>query len=453
MCGLVGMAGFIGEPQKKMMKKLLLLDQFRGEHSTGVMCVGLNAKDGVEESIIVEKEIGCPNNLWQFRSSELFDPRGMVKKPTRILMGHNRFATVGGITKETAHPFEIGNVIGAHNGTIESADQMDLNGFFDFEVDSQMLFQHISDRGIDDAWAQLGDRSAAALTWYDKETKKLNFIRNYHRPLHFATSTATGTLFWASEAWMLEVAASSAKIKLSGKPVSLDVHTLFSVVVDDSKVNNHEERKVAKKKVVPVKTLPGFRPQGGTKIAQQANWSEGSTQSPKSSRGVELYVDGIGSSATHGNFVSAVDGEGNIYHICYPEGIKYQSIADNMVDNYAVLTTVTRTRTRKNGVQCIFIDNVDELYMDNVDRPKDKSNIVDIKNFQVAEEGTVKTYQSRVMSREEYESSLAIRKGCRCCGDPVTWDEREEIEWLTPNKVACVRCKTDEAMIQIAINN
>ena len=59
---------------------------------------------------------------------------------------HTRHATAGAVTKENAHPFEIGNIMGAHNGVISNFTW--LNKTYPdrkFEVDSQHLIAHIDE--------------------------------------------------------------------------------------------------------------------------------------------------------------------------------------------------------------------------------------------------------------------------------------------------------------------
>ena len=46
-------------------------------------------------------------------------------------------------------------------------------------------------------------KGAWALTWWDKVSSSLNFLRNKERTLYFCYADNNSVLFWASEYWML----------------------------------------------------------------------------------------------------------------------------------------------------------------------------------------------------------------------------------------------------------
>jgi hypothetical protein len=57
---------------------------------------------------------------------------------------HSRFATQGTITVRNSHPFEIGHLIGAHNGVLANSQQLDRM-FGPKEVDSEHIFHRIAE--------------------------------------------------------------------------------------------------------------------------------------------------------------------------------------------------------------------------------------------------------------------------------------------------------------------
>jgi hypothetical protein len=60
-------------------------------------------------------------------------------------MAHTRWGTTGAHTVANAHPFEIGDLIGAHNGVLYNHAALNALYKRNFEVDSQHIFQHIVD--------------------------------------------------------------------------------------------------------------------------------------------------------------------------------------------------------------------------------------------------------------------------------------------------------------------
>lgn len=199
MCGLVGAAGDLTGKEERAFKTLLILDVLRGEHSTGIAAVFKN-----KEAPQVVKSVGTPFDLFYDKRCE-----DVFRKPNRVLIGHNRYATQGAVNRRNAHPFEFENVIGAHNGTLTSRWQLDDNK--DFDVDSQSLYNHVSRNGIKDAIEKI--QGAYALTWWDKEHQTINFLRNRERPLFMCHSEDGKCMFWASEKWMLSVALSRNDVK------------------------------------------------------------------------------------------------------------------------------------------------------------------------------------------------------------------------------------------------
>ena len=190
MCGLVGVAGNLNNEAMKVFHQLLVVDQLRGQHSTGIAHV-TNWNDEVE----VVKAIGTPDVLMDTGNYEK-----VTKRFGKCIIGHNRFATQGKVSKANAHPFDFDGVVGAHNGTLR--DYAKLPGYGKFDVDSEVLYHAINEWGIDKAIANIA--GAYCLTFFDKNAKTLNFLRNSERPLYIAEFNKGETIAWASEELMLE---------------------------------------------------------------------------------------------------------------------------------------------------------------------------------------------------------------------------------------------------------
>lgn len=224
MCGLVGVAGALGTKEERAFKTLLRLDTLRGEDSTGVAVMSNTG------AVTVSKDVG---NAFTFLNTK--KGKSAFYGWNKVYMGHNRYATKGAVNAENAHPFEFGDIVGAHNGTLKSHHTF-LDGS-KFKVDSQALYYHMSEEDVADTWKKLN--GAAALVWIDKKTKTVNFLRNKERELYFAFSSDGKHFFWASEFWMLIVACSKEGIDI-GKPVMFAENVHYSLNPETMEIKKEE---------------------------------------------------------------------------------------------------------------------------------------------------------------------------------------------------------------------
>lgn len=228
MCGLVGVAGDIGIQERKAFRNLLILDQFRGRHSTGIAVIDHDVKNNTVNHDIF-KAVGAPENLFNKYDKDFKD--GVFDFDCVALIGHNRHATQGEVNEEGAHPFEFKDVIGCHNGTVHQYSLSDFYGYKDFQIDSQIIFSELNEnKNIANVWSKAD--GAMALVWWDYSDMKLKMIRNKERPLHYVFSEDNKTVFWASEVWMLTVALNQNGIKFDkAKIESVPVNKLHSFEV------------------------------------------------------------------------------------------------------------------------------------------------------------------------------------------------------------------------------
>ena len=252
MCGIVGAAGQLNQKHERAFKTMLILDSLRGIDSTGVLVVH---RDG---SCDLPKAVGNPFYLLESRvlakAMEGFHS---------ILLGHNRYATQGKVNIRNAHPFEFDTVVGVHNGTLKN--KYALEDGHKFDVDSEAFYNHIDKHGVEDAVHKLD--GAWAIVWYNKDEGTLNMLRNSERPLYVSV-TKEGQLFWASEAWMIEVALNREQIEFSD-PELIPVDTWHKIQV-------FNDGTLGKPHVVPLASR--FRPP-----VQTGHWVNGSyfpTQTP-----------------------------------------------------------------------------------------------------------------------------------------------------------------------------
>lgn len=226
MCGICGVVGKIGVKEENAFKIMLQLDVLRGKDSTGMFAVTSNG------DVMSAKEAWLPQDFLESRGA-----KEIFKKSLKVLVGHNRYATVGSVNKANAHPFEFDNIIGVHNGTTTKSMFYQHDKF---TVDSEALFWHIENKGIEDAWKNI--TGAASIVYYNSIDKSLNLARNKERPMEMAISKDKNTLFFASESWMITVACAKAGIELSDEGGSTDLNTLYTIKPfgKDGKINKKE---------------------------------------------------------------------------------------------------------------------------------------------------------------------------------------------------------------------
>lgn len=220
MCGIVGIAAnSIDVSKEKFFQHLLMLDTQRGPHSTGVVSVGNHYTNN---EVRWTKTVGTPWDLFECKEF-----KEMFKKVHKVLIGHNRWATKGAINSKNAHPFQHKHIVGVHNGTLVNQSLLDKSHKFD--VDSDNLFYHLSENCIDTTISKV--HGAYALVWFDENTKTLNILRNNERPLYLATFVDNTGIAWASEEWMLMIAAMKCGLKLN-KATEVPTHLLHQWKVD-----------------------------------------------------------------------------------------------------------------------------------------------------------------------------------------------------------------------------
>lgn len=217
MCGLVGVAGQIGRDEEGLFKDLLVMDTIRGYHSTGMAVI--DSCRTPEGASLFKLPMAGP----EFVRHDMFSK--LIPYTSAALIGHNRAATVGAINAHNAHPFQAGNIIGAHNGTLPHAARRQLNNHQDYTTDSEALFHNIHRDGAELVLGSIW--GAWALTYWDFEADRLMMIRNDERPLWYAFSKDRSTVVWASEYMMLYAASERHYMDIE-QAEEVPVNTLLS---------------------------------------------------------------------------------------------------------------------------------------------------------------------------------------------------------------------------------
>lgn len=190
MCGIVGIAGNMNASHRDAFKDMLMVCQVRGRDSTGAFKVG-----GGNKAVVV-KRVGTPEILLD---SMAFD-RNIDTNDAKVLVGHCRAKTVGEASVANAHPFSHNGLTGVHNGTLRWIYGKERKE--DFGTDSEWLYWHASEYGMEETISDLDADDAWALVWWNEKDNTLNFLRNDKRPLWFTYSKDMKVMLWASEIWM-----------------------------------------------------------------------------------------------------------------------------------------------------------------------------------------------------------------------------------------------------------
>lgn len=269
MCGLIG---FISNKNYGFYKKhedtfsqLLFVDQLRGEDSTGVVYVEDTGDFGILKEASPAAWVG--DTIIQDDMLKRSLQRG------KALLGHNRKATIGKVTDDTAHPFVIDNTFTIqHNGTLTNHKSL-----ADTTVDSEAfgihLKAHLNDGFDKEKFEEAMGKvyGAYAVVCYNQENHTVYIMRNDQRPLSYA-ETPDGIYYaseWAMLAWILgRNGYDVSKCNLT----SLKAHTLLTIPLETCKIS--EEEFTPKKPVVVHYTKPA-KTVGGTVVRMVATVTHG----------------------------------------------------------------------------------------------------------------------------------------------------------------------------------
>lgn len=194
MCGLVGCAGIIVKKEVDTFNNLLVFSSVRGPHSTGAAIIT------EDYNINLIKKVGNP---YELLDSKLYDT-AISSVCKRVLLGHNRWATVGAVNSRNAHPFAFETIVGVHNGTLTPSSKSAMHNHKLYETDSEAIYSNIQHEGIKKTVEKLN--GAYALVWFNKETNEIYMLRNKERTLFYAFNDKKDVLYWCSEPGILEAA-------------------------------------------------------------------------------------------------------------------------------------------------------------------------------------------------------------------------------------------------------
>lgn len=219
MCGLFGQVGpGIQVADLIFLKSLAWVSALRGTDGTGILQAGAyrthykNLKK-FNNYFLEKGQHDISYFTWYHEHHKEGNRKVFGDISDNLYAGHVRAATLGNVSDNNAHPFELENLIGMHNGTLVDSKYMDRSWE---KTDSELMFEDMNIRGIVPVLRDLDDKSAYSVVIWDKSDLTINFATNGKRPLKFAINKRRNVLYWASETWMLTGCAARHGIELAG---------------------------------------------------------------------------------------------------------------------------------------------------------------------------------------------------------------------------------------------
>jgi hypothetical protein len=317
MCGITGMAGGgILAVDLKVLEELTRVSTLRGTDATGIF-QGRFSKS-VKETYLIEKAPWEANHFFGYHNSSQGNKLLLNSSADNVFIGHVRDATRGALDETNCQPFQFGNVIGVHNGTLKDWKYQDNTK--DGLSDSYLLYEDIAVRGVKAVVEELDPDSAYTLVFFDMNKKKLCFVRSGHRPLYAAKHSNRAVFYWASEMEMLEWVLKRHHIDYE-EPVTFKPHriywvdpnsvktgTSFTFMVDDYEpqvsIGSKKKMKEKKNQQRPnfiAQQIPTIVPAtiGGTPITLTALGAELPWDDIPFGRGVIAPIETIATDTTH----------------------------------------------------------------------------------------------------------------------------------------------------------
>lgn len=208
MCGHFGCIGpGISARDLSFMQDLAYISGLRGTDGTGVL-QGRAYRRTIQHRIVKSKH-SVEYFLWYHHTDKEGDKDILDCTGDNFMIGHVRAATKGDLTDSNAHPFDVGSIIGCHNGTL-----VDEKYRHESKTDSELMFQEMDERGIGPVLSDLDPKSAYAIVVFNKNTGEISFARNDQRTLFYCWNKDRRVFYYASEARMLYFCADRQAINI-----------------------------------------------------------------------------------------------------------------------------------------------------------------------------------------------------------------------------------------------
>lgn len=453
MCGIIGMYGKALKVQhEKLFKDLLIMDQIRGPHSTGV-------------AYITDDHVWNYMKAAETASEWVTNPEfkkwfGKMRKQVAMI-GHNRWATQGAVNNDNAHPFQHGDVVMVHNGSLWDTDNHPKK----FEVDSEGICHWLSHENC--ALKVLPYLCGAySLVWYDDRSNTINFARNDERPM-YTTVLADGVVVFGSEKGMIEWACARNEFTLHDSGVfSTKPFTLYSVSLqkeDFGKITTREYKEdytasawnrysysgygsgyYSPKRKNPVVSSSGYLTEKEDNWLLKHGYKKAST--------VSVVLTEFLQNETYTNNHNTVWGQWLGYMLDDPDirvavYARRDDVLFSVVDDEFFEGSISYVRFDAQTDEATIVLRGDSVKV--AEYPK--LTIDDDELNELAEADAKEDINSHMgklnvfgqeMTPEEYDSHCNFIGGCTDCGSYLSHEEAENHVWLSADSVLCSGCFT-----------
>lgn len=444
MCGIVGVASLksLDKDCKTFFQQALYADMLRGEDSTGLCLVGRK-----KHRDIFKRAMAAYDFLEMKQADRLLDKFW----DSKIAIGHNRYATKGGISHRSAHPFSEENITLVHNGTLRTMYQ--LPDAKDYAVDSELICHSIVVDGVQKTIENLN--GAFALVWYDADKDTLNFIRNEERPLSVGYNIKNDVLMWASEIGMLRWLATRNGLFLD-QVSQLDSmnHQEFDMsgkVIFKPEVTIYKEYEI-KKTITPT----GVSNMGGgtgtmttTHSTRRYNYGRPIPDFfPKITEEIEVYFQTCTKSPNKLEVWKGISMEKDLYEFATAYNMPKGTFKEGLYK--ATVFNVVDSALEKDFL--MYVGNVEyigDIEQSIVYQEEDDSNgnviettTKDIIPFEeVRDEPLFKGPGGRYLSAWEFD--MAVRDGCSKCTRDIYVHDADDVMWLDLKTPICQKCQDE----------